>query len=202
LSPHLDPFKERDLEVLLLVDPVDPFITPLLAEYKGKKLRNIDEASIELPALEEDEAQEDQEPDQDLLPEADFNRLVGRCVTTLGDRVLEVRQSRILKSNPVRLVAPEDSAGSDMERLQRFLDKEYQVPKRIFELNRRHKLIADLARLVSRDPQDELIDLVINQLYENGLVMEGLHPNPTSMLPAIERLLELATDRASGATED
>jgi molecular chaperone HtpG len=202
LSPHLDPFRERDLEVLLMVDPVDPFITPLLAEYKDKKLRNIDEASIELPPLEAEDEQDDQEPAQDLLDDADFNRLVGRCVTTLGDRILEVRQSRVLKSNPVRLVAHEDSAGSDMERLQRFLDKEYQVPKRIFELNRGHRLIVDLARLLSQNPQDELIDLAINQLYENALVMEGLHPNPTAMLPGIQQLLELAAGRAAGSQEE
>lgn len=201
-SPHLDPFKERDLEVLLMVDPIDPFITPLLAEYKDKKLRNIDEASIELPPLEAKDGKGEQELAQDLVPEADFNRLVGRCVTTLGDRILEVRESRVLKNNPVRLVAPDDSAGSDMQRLQRFLDKEYQVPKRIFELNRGHKLIGDLANLVSQKPQDELINLAINQLYENALVMEGLHPNPTAMLPGIQRLLQLAASRAAGSPDE
>jgi molecular chaperone HtpG len=197
-SPHLDPFKERDLEVLLMVDPIDPFITPILADYKDKKLRNIDDASIELAPLAAEDEGEDQAAAEDLLPEADFNRLVGRCVTTLGDRILEVRESRVLKSNPVRLVAPDDSSGSDMERLQRFLDKEYQAPKRIFELNRNHQLIVDLARLISQNPQDRLIDLAINQLYENALVMEGLHPNPTAMLPGIQQLLELAAARAAG----
>ncbi len=201
LSPHLDPFKERDFEVLYMVDPIDPFITPLLAEYKDKKLRNIDEASVELPPLEEQEAEESQAQAQERLPDVDFNRLVGRFVTTLGDRVVEVRESRVLKSNPVRLVAPDDSAGTDMDRLQRFLDKEYQVPKRIIELNRGHELIANLAALVGQEPQDELIDLSIIQLYENALVMEGLHPNPTAMLPSIQQLLELAAARAAGSAE-
>jgi molecular chaperone HtpG len=199
LSPHLDPFRERDLEVLLMVDPIDPFITPLLAEYKDKKLRNIDEASIELPPLEEDEEEESEDADQNLPPEADFNRLIGRFVTTLGDRVLEVRESRVLRSNPVRLVAPDDSAGSDMERLQRYLDKEYQVPKRILEINRGHQLVIDLSRLLAQEPQDQLIDLAINQLYENALLMEGLHANPTALLPGIQQLLELAAGRAAGS---
>jgi molecular chaperone HtpG len=201
LSPHLDPFKERDIEVLLLVDPIDPFITPILAEYKERKLRNIDEASIELPSREDQEPKEQTSPEQETVAEADFNRLVGRCVTTLGDRILEVRESRVLKSNPVRLVTPEDAAGRDMERLQRFLDKEYKVHKRILEINRGHPLIIDLATLVSQSPQDELIDLTINQLYENALVMEGLHPNPTAMLPGIQHLLELAAARAARDSE-
>lgn len=202
LSPHLDPFKERDYEVLLLVDPIDPFVTPLLAEYKEWRLRNVDEASIELPPLEEDEAEASEEASEETLSEADFNRLVGRFVTTLGDRILEVRQSRVLRSSAIRLVAPEDASGSDMERLQRYLDKDYKVPKRIVEINRGNKLIADLAILVSQSPQDELVDLTINQLYENALVMEGLHPNPTAMLPNIQHLLEVTTARAARDSDD
>jgi len=197
LSPHLDPFKERELEVLLLVDPIDPFITPLISEYKDKKLRNIDESSIELPPFDESENQDGEEPADKLIAEADFNRLVGRFVTTLGDRIIEVRESRVLKNSPVRLVASDDSGVGDMERLQRYLDKEYQVPKRILELNRNHRLIADLAELISRDPQDELINLTIDQLYESALVMEGLHPNPTAMLPSIQHLMEIAAARAA-----
>jgi molecular chaperone HtpG len=199
LSPHLDPFKERAFEVLFLTDAIDPFITPLLAEYEDKKLRNIDEASIELPTIEGDDSEESLLENQQTLAEADFNRLVGRFVTTLGDRVLEVRESRVLRSNPVRLVAKDDAASSDMERLQRYLDKEYQVPKRILEINRRHDLIIDLANLIGKQPQDELIDLTINQLYENALVMEGLHPNPTAMLPGIQQLLQIAASRAAHA---
>lgn len=197
LSPHLDPFRDRNYEVLFLVDAIDPFITPSLAEYKEKKLRNIDEASIELPAQDEAEVKGSPATAGDLVKESDFNRLVGRFVTTLGDRILEVRQSRVLKDNPVRLVAPKETAGGDMDRLQRFLDKEYQVPKRILELNRGHELIADLAIMVARTPQDPLIDLTINQLYGNALVMEGLHPSPTAMLPTIQQILELAAANAA-----
>jgi molecular chaperone HtpG len=189
LSPHLDPFRERGLEVLFLIDAIDPFITPLLSEYEDKKLRNVDDASIELPEVDDDEAVEQQE---EVLPEADFNRFIGRCVTTLGDRVIEVRESRVLRKSPVRLVAPEDAPGHDMDRLQRYFDKEYEVPKRILEVNRGHSLIAHLTQLVGQQPRDHLIELSINQLYESALVMEGLHPNPAAMLPQIQQLLEIA----------
>ncbi|UCG23986.1 MAG: molecular chaperone HtpG [Chloroflexota bacterium] len=193
LSPHLDPFRERGLEVLFLIDAIDPFITPLLSEYKDKKLRNVDDASIDLPDADDTESSESQE---EVVPDADFNRFIGRCVTTLGDRVVEVRESRVLRSSPVRLVAPEDAPAHDMDRLQRFFDKEYEVPKRILEVNRGHNLIAHLTRLVGQHPQDQLIELSINQLYENALVMEGLHPNPAAMLPQIQKLLEIATEQA------
>ncbi|HZD11138.1 MAG TPA: molecular chaperone HtpG, partial [Candidatus Binatia bacterium] len=84
-SPHLDPFRVRDLEVLFWIDPLDAFLAPLVKEYKEKPIKNIDDAGLELP---EDEDSVDEE---DTLTEPELNRFIGRCVTTLGDRVVEVR---------------------------------------------------------------------------------------------------------------
>lgn len=190
-SPHLDPFRARDLEVLYWVDPLDSFIAPTMPEYEGKSFRNIDDADLELPQREEEEAEaETAEP---ALAEADFNRFVGRCVKTLGDRVVEVRESKVLKDNPVRLVSPKDAQNREMQRIYRLLDQDYQVPKKILEVNRNHPLVANLARLVTHKPDDELINVAIEQLYDSALVQEGLHPNPAGMLPRIQQLMTLAT---------
>ena len=189
-SPHLDPFKARNLEVLYWVDPLDVLVAPMMADYKDKKFRNIDDAGLELPELEQDEAEKEAET---AVPDADFNRLVGRFVTTLGDKVVEVRQSKVLKNSPVRLVSPEDAQNREMQRLYRFLDQEYEVPKKILEVNRHHPLIVNLARQVTEHPDSELVKLSIEQLYDSALVQEGLHPNPTAMLPRIEQLMMLAS---------
>ncbi len=186
-SPHLDPFRARDIEVLYWIDPLDPFLAPLLNEYKDTPIKNVDDAGLELPDIEEvidDEGEK--------LAEPDLNRFIGRCVTTLGDRVTEVRASRMLKTSPVRLVSPEDTPNREMQRIYRFLDQQYEVPKRILEINRGHPLIVDLARLVTAQPEAELINVAIEQLYESALVQEGLHPDPAKMVPRIERLLKLA----------
>ncbi len=188
-SPHLDPFKARELEVLYWVDALDPFVSPMLTEYKDKKLRNVDDAGLELPEMDEAEEAET----EDALPEAEFNQVIGRFVTTLGERVTEVRESKVLKSSPIRLVSPEDEVNRDMQRVQRYLDQNYEVPKKIVEVNRSHALIGNLARLVADHPDDERINLTIEQLYDSALVQEGLHPNPTEMVPRIQQLLELAT---------
>lgn len=193
-SPHLDQFKARALEVLYLVDPIDPFIAPLLMEYRDKKLRNIDDAELTLPEME-DEISDPAEPVAEL-PDADFNRFIGRCVTTLGNKVVEVRESRVLKNSPVRLVSPADSPSRDFERVYKYLDQEFDAPKRILEVNRRHPLITNLSRLVTEDPNDALITTAIEQLYESALLLEGLHPNPTTMLPRIQALMELAAERS------
>jgi molecular chaperone HtpG len=190
-SPHLDPFKARQIEVLYWVNPIDPFIAPILTEYNGKKFRNVDDAGVDISG--DDSSAEDSEQ-ENLIEEADFNLLIGRFVTTLGDRVLEVRQSSILKDSAVRLVSPADSPDRDMQRLYKYLDQEYQVPKKILEINRQHGLVANLAHLVNVDPDDEIINLTIEQLYENALVIEGLHPNPVSMMPRIQSILELAIE--------
>lgn len=187
-SPHLDPFKARGLEVLYWVDPMDVLIAPMLGEYKEKKFRNIDDAGLELPDLPEEEVDEG----ETAVSDPEFNRLVGRFVTALGDKVVEVRQSKVLKNSPVRLLSPEDAPNKEMERIYRFMDQNYEVPKKILELNRRHPLIANLARLVSEQPDSELVKLSIEQLYDSALVQEGLHPNPTAMLPRIEQLMLLA----------
>jgi molecular chaperone HtpG len=193
-SPHLDPLTANDLEVLFLIDPLDPFITPILQEYKDRKLQNISEASLELPDVEEpnDELTQEAGPTQ-----ANFNRFIGRCVTTLGERIIEVRESKILRSSPVRLVPPDDDSAGDMQRVFRYMDQNYEVPKRIFEINRKHELIIQLTKIVSEAPDDDLINIAIEQLYESALVVEGLHPNPSSMLPRIQDLLQIVVDRTA-----
>ena len=189
-SPHLDPFKAHDVEVLYWVDPMDSFLTSTMIEYKDKKFRNIDEAELELPEVEDDEHEETA---VSSLGQADFNRFIGRCVTTLGERVKEVRASKVLKDSPIRLVAPEGATNRGMDRISRMIGQDYEVPQRILEVNRNHPLISHLARLVTHRPQAEIINLSIEQLYASALVQEGLHPNPTDMLPRIQNLIELAT---------
>jgi molecular chaperone HtpG len=189
-SAHLDYFKAYDVEVLYLVDPIDSFVAVALQEYDGKPLKNVDDAALVLP--KKDEAEE--EP-AETLPEADFNRVVGRLVKVLGDRVIEVRESKVLKDSPCRLVSPDDTPARDMSRVYRMLGQEFEVPKRILEINRRHPIIVNVARLVSETPEAEIIDPTIEQLFENQLLMEGLHPNPVEMIPRIQQLMEAATGR-------
>jgi molecular chaperone HtpG len=189
-SPHLDYFRAHDIEVLYLVDPIDSFVAVSLQEYDGKPLKNVDDAGLELPT--EGGAAEDA---AEALPEADFNRVVGRFVKVLGDRVVEVRESKVLRDSPCRLVSPDDAPAREMSRVYRMLGQEFEAPKRILEINRRHPIIGNLARLVSDSPELEIIDPTIEQLYENQLLMEGLHPNPTDMIPRIQQLMEAATAR-------
>lgn len=189
-SPHLDPFRARDLQVLYWIDPLDALIAPMLDEYQNKKFRNIDDAELELPEEKQEDKQEEEQ-----TPEYDFNVLLGRFTSVLGERVLDVRASKVLKDSPIRLVSPKDDTERERQRLSRYFDKEYKVPKKILEVNRNHPLIANLARMLHDHPDSELAKLMIEQLYDSALVQEGLHPNPAEMLPRIEKLMELAVEQ-------
>ncbi len=191
-SPHLDYFRARNIEVLYLADPIDSFVAMALPEYEGKPFKNVDSAGLELPQDEEDEKEA-----VETLAEPDFNRLVGRFVKVLGDRVVEVRESKVLRDSPCRLVSPEDNPEREMSRVYRMLGREFQMPKLTLELNRSHPIIANLAHLISETPGADLIDTSIEQLFDNLLLLEGLHPNPANMIPRIQQLVEAATAKGS-----
>lgn len=197
-SPHLDPFKARDMEVFLWHEPLDIFIAPILQPFRDKKFRNVADAEIELPSVEDPT---DEPGSQPLVPEPDINRFIGLCVKSLGDKVSEVRVSRVLKDNPVRLVAP-DGHEIDMQRIYRMMGREFEVPAQILEVNRNHPLIAGLARLATNNPESPLLPLAIDQLYDSALMQEGLHPNPSDMLPRVQALMQIAADAIAQPVRD
>ncbi len=191
-SPHLDHFRVQDLEVLYLTDPLDGFLMQTLQEVEGKPLKNVDDAGLELPEQDAEEIAGEQ------VEHKSFEALVARIKSVLGDRVLEVRESRMLRDNPCRLVSPEDSPDRDLQRIRRLVEKDYEAPAKILEINRRHPLIRNLAQLVREEANESRINPLVEQLYENLLLLEGLHPNPAQMVPRLQTLLELASRPAAG----
>jgi molecular chaperone HtpG len=189
-SPHLDYFRANDIEVLYLIDPIDNFLVMTLTEFDGNPLKNVDDATLDLPVEGDAGAAEEA-----IIPEVDFNRLVGRFVKVLGDKVTQVRESKVLRDSSCRLVSPESAPGREMQRVYKLLDKEFEVPKKILEINRSHALMRNLSRLVTDTPDDPVINLTIEQLFENQLLIEGIHPNPAAMISRIQTLMEAATAR-------
>ena len=186
-SPHLDYFRQHDLEVLYLVEPIDSFMIMTLKEFAGKKLQNVDDAALELP--------KDDKPIESKVENEDFAQLAARIKTTLGEAITEVRESQLLTDSPCRLVSPTGETDRDMQRVRRMLGQDYEVPKKIMEINRGHTLIADMATLAKTGANDVLLDACIHQLFESSLLLEGLLPNPAAMVPRIQQLMEAAAKR-------
>jgi molecular chaperone HtpG len=187
-SPHMEYFKKNDIEVLYMTDPMDSFLLVGLNEYNGKALKNVDDAELKLP--------EDKKPDEkektEAIPTDQFEALLNRFKEVLGERVEDVRESKILTDSPCRLVNPSGAMNTGMQRVQRLLDKDYKIPKKILEINRNSVLLQDISGRLEANGQDELIAPLVEQLFENALVEEGIHPNPADMVPRIQKLMEAA----------
>ncbi len=195
-SPHLDYFQERGIEVLLLTEPIDSFMLIGLRKYKDFELKNVAQAETdiaEIPKAQEGEAER--------LSGDDFDKLIERFRAQLGQRVADVRSTNRLSRSVARLVDPEGSLNPELQRVYKYLEKDYEAPKKILELNPTSII---LRNLLSLDPGSELEKLVIEQIYENALLVEGLHPDPTSMVPRIHQIIESAlsidSSKAGGKT--
>lgn len=186
-SPHLEAFQAHGLEVLLLTEPMDSFMLMGLRKYRDYELKNAAQAEIETPAQSGAE-----QPKAEKLSDAELSPLLERFKQTLGERVSDVRVSSRLSQSVARLVDPEGALNPELQRVYKFLGREYEVPKKILELNPAHPILKGLRQL----PADaELGTLVIEQIYESALLLEGLHPDPASMAPRVQKLMEAALSR-------
>lgn len=182
-SPHLDYFRAQDVEVLLLTDPVDSFMLMGLQKYKDHEFKNVAQAELEVPEKEED--------DQEKISAEDFEALIKMFKEQLGDKVLDVRSTNRLSSSVARLVDPKDSLNPEMQRVYRYLDKEYEIPKKILELNPAHPVLAGLC---AYEGESELIEVIIEQIYESALLVEGLHPDLSDIVARVQKIMQAALE--------
>ena len=186
-SPHLDYFQTNCYQVLTLTDPVDSFMLLGLREYKEYPLQNVADSGLELPA--EDEAQSKDQPAPSNLSDQETNKIIARFKTVLENKVAEVRTTDRLTNSVARLVDAKGSLGQEMQRVYRMMDRDYEVPKKILEINPGHSLIAELLGI---DDDHPLNGLLIEQIFDSTLLLEGLHPDPASMIPRIQEIMETA----------
>ncbi len=184
-SPHLDILKKHGLEALLLTDPIDPFMVVRLAKYKDHPLLNVASPDLKLPTLEQEP---EAEPAASLDPK-EWIKLIERFKTRLGDKVADVRMTDRLSGSPARLVDPEGVPNQEMQRVYRLLKEDFELPKKVLELNPQHPILLQLNSLPS---EAELGQLIIEQIYENALLIEGLHPDPAGMIDRIQKIIEAA----------
>lgn len=187
-SPHLDYFQAQGTEVLLLTEPMDSFMLMGLRKYKDFELKNV--AQAEIP----DQPKESGEQEQ--IAEADFSRLIERFKQVLGERVTDVRASNRLSQSVARLADADGALNPELQRVYKYLGKEYEIPKKILELNPSHVI---LKKLLDMNPDSQLGTLIIEQIYDSALLVEGLHPDPSSMAPRVEQIIEAALN--SGKAE-
>ena len=165
-SPHLEIFRERGIEVLLLFDRIDEWLMSNLPEFDGKAFQDITRAGLVLPG----EAADDEDSKEDADKEnADDDPLAERIKTALGDRVEAVRASARLTDSPACLVQGEFALGRQMQRIMEATGQAFTPPKPSFEYNAKHPL---LKRLDQESDEDRFAELVL-VLFDQASLAEG-----------------------------
>ncbi|CAL9340819.1 molecular chaperone HtpG [Streptomyces cellulosae] len=183
-SPHMEAFRERGIEVLLLTDPVDEVWVDAVGEFEGKRLRSVAKGEIDLDAREDDTSEDEQKQQAEA-----YAGLLGWMRERLDDDVKEVRLSTRLTRSPACLVADANDLTPALESMYRAMGQEVPHSKRILELNPDHALVKGLNEAYTeREDRSELTDTA-ELLYTLAVVAEGGRPKD----PA--RFVRLMADR-------
>jgi molecular chaperone HtpG len=180
-SPHLEVFKKKGVEVLLLTDRVDEWVTASVHEFEGKPLQSVAKGELDLGALEDDA---DKEAQQHAVDAA--KPVIGRISSALADKVKEVRATSRLTESPACLVVGEHDMSANLERLLKSAGQDVESVKPILEINPEHVL---LKRLAAEQDESRAADLS-HVLYDQALLAEGGKlDDPATFVKRINRLL-------------
>lgn len=161
-SPHLEVFRKKGIEVLLLSSRVDEWVVGSLTEFQGKSLASVAKGGLDLGALE-DEAEKQQQ-----AKEADEHKeLVERFKTSLAGRVKEVRVTHRLTDSPACLVADEHDMGGNMARMLKAAGQKIPESQPILEINPQHPVVMRLKE------ETEHFDDWAAVLFDQSLLAEG-----------------------------
>lgn len=191
-SPHLEGFRARDIDVLLMTDPVDEFWMQAVTEFEGKAFasatRGISDLDKVAPKSDSEKAEEI--PDDDARNQ-EFASLITKVKATLGEDVKEVRLSKTLTDSPVCLVADEEGMDIQMERLMKAHNKDFAGSPRILEINPDHKLIKGMASQIEANGDPALLDDAAKMLLDQARILEGRPPaSLTEFAKRMTRLME------------
>lgn len=180
-SPHLEVLRRKGLEVLLLSDRVDEWLTDHLREFDGKPLRNVARGSLDLGEIESEQEKKTQES---LSKEhAD---LLERVRKSLGERVNDVRVTNRLADSPACLVLGAHDLGSQMRRILEAAGQKVPATKPTLEINLTHPLLLRLETTQDSAAFDDLAML----LFEQATLADGAQlPEPAAFVQRLNRLL-------------
>ncbi|WP_133715953.1 molecular chaperone HtpG [Methylocaldum gracile] len=163
-SPHLEIFRRKGLEVLLLHDRVDDWLVSYLTDFEGKHLQSVAKGDLDLGALAD-------EADKQHTEEASkaFQPVIDKIKQTLGDKISDVKISARLTDSPACLVSETYGLSRTMERIMKSAGQDVPASKPIFEINPDHPLVT---RLKDEADESRFADLT-HILYDQAVLSEG-----------------------------
>ena len=162
-SPHLEIFKQKDIEVLLLSDRVDEWLVANFGEFEELSLKSIAKGD-----LEDLDSKEDKKKKEKTVK--DYEKVISKAQKILDNQVKEVKVSSRLSESPSCLVADENELGGNMERIMKSLGQDVPDTKPILEINPTHPLVMKLKTKVDEDVVKVLFDQAV--LSEGGQIKE------------------------------
>ncbi|MBL8254551.1 MAG: molecular chaperone HtpG, partial [Candidatus Competibacter sp.] len=180
-SPHLEIFRKKGLEVLLLTDRVDEWLMSHLTEFEGKHLQSVAKGALDLDKIASEEEKQEQKQAEDQ-----FKDLLALVKEVLGDKVKEVRISSRLTDSPACLVVDEYALSAHLERMLRDAGQNVPISKPYLELNPQHPLVARLKNEADASRFGDLTHL----LFEQAMLAEGGQlEDPASFVKRLNGLL-------------
>ncbi|MGP2440583.1 molecular chaperone HtpG [Streptomyces sp. JW3] len=183
-SPHMEAFRDRGIEVLLLTDPVDEVWADAVGEYEGKPLKSVAKGDIDLGADTDGKSEQEREQQS-----ADYADLLGWLKEQLGDEVKDVRLSSRLTVSPACVVSDANEMTPALEQMYRAMGQEVPETKRILELNPDHVLVKGLNEAYTERTDRTALVETAELLHGLAVLAEGGQPKE----PA--RFVKLMTDR-------
>jgi len=182
-SPHLEVFRARDIEVLLLAEPVDEWLVAHLPTFNDMPLQAVTKGELEL----DDVGEADTEKKSEQAPASEsVEKLMKQLGECLGDRVSEVRASNRLTESPACIVVGEHDFGINMQRMLKAAGHDLPAQQPVLEINPNHPLITRLA-----GEQSEAMEDWAALLLEQAILMDGGRlDDPASFVRRMNRLLD------------
>ena len=185
-SPHLEIFRKKGIEVLLLSDPIDEWVTGQLSEFEGKPLQSVNKGRLDLG-----EIQDEAEKQQDEQNNKAFDKLGQRIKKALGEQVKEVRASARLTTSPACLVSDEQDMGRHLEQILKASGQNIPGSKPILEINPAHPV---LQRIENEPDEDRFADWA-QILFDQALLSEGGQlRDPAGFVSKLNGLIVSLTD--------
>ena len=184
-SPHIEAFRAKDFEVLLLTDPVDEMWVESVREFEGKQLQSIAKGQVDLDTEEEKKTAESERDQQ----KKEFAALLSWMAAKLQDDVKEVRLSSRLTNSPACIVGDAHDITPTLEKMYRTMGQDVPHIKRILELNPTHPLVSALQKAYGEGKDDAVMAETAELLYGIALLAEGGELNDPS------RFIRLLADR-------
>lgn len=181
-SPHLEIFKERGVEVVLLYDRIDEWLMSMLTDFDGTPFVDVMRGDVTLPG----EAKAEDDKDSDDAQEDDQHPLIERIKPILDDKVAGVRPSKRLTGSPACLVLSEDAMGIQMRRIMEANGQAMPASKPYFEFNPDHPLVQRLDNEADEDRFGELVEVLFDQA---SLAEGGSLQDPATYVERLNRLL-------------